>query len=131
MKRVLLNAQAAPPRGAYSQGWRAGDFVFVSGQVPVDPASGHPVQGPFRQQVIQTLRNIEAVLAAEGATLKDVVKFTVIVQDLGTFDELNAGFRELMSDPLPARTTFKGDLRGVSLEIDAIAFIGPTKGERT
>lgn len=123
MKQVIAEPSAPTPRGAYSQGWRAGDLLFVSGQVPIDPATGEIVPGPFRNQALRTLKNIEAVLKAQNATLADVVKFTVIVTNLDDTAELNAAFRELMSDPLPARTTFRGDLRGVPLEIDAIAYI--------
>jgi 2-iminobutanoate/2-iminopropanoate deaminase len=124
MKRIIETSLAATPRGAYAQGWRAGDFVFVSGQVPRDPLTGAVLNGPFTELAIQTLRNIEAVLAAEGATLRDVVKFTVILQDLADNDALNQAFHDVLSEPLPARTTFGGVLRDVPVEIDAIAYLG-------
>lgn len=129
MKRVIETAGAATPRGAYAQGWRAGDFVFVSGQVPRDPATGAVLSGPFIELAVQTLRNVEAVLAAEGATLRDVVKFTVILRDLADSEGLNAAFRSVLDEPLPARTTFGGALRDVPVEIDAIAYVGERAAE--
>ena len=130
MKRVIYSEEAATPRGAYSPGWRAGDFVFVSGQVPRDPSTGEIVGGSFREQVIRTLKNVAAVLAAEGADLEDVVKFTVIVQDLGDFAEVNEAFRALVPEPLPARTTWQAGLMGVPVEIDAVAYLGPEAADQ-
>jgi 2-iminobutanoate/2-iminopropanoate deaminase len=127
MKRAIQSSSAASPRGAYSQGWRVGDFIFVSGQVPRDPATGEVIQGPVRDLVVRTLKNIEAVLLDEGATLKDVIKFTVIVQDMADFPELNQGFRAILDEPLPSRTTFQGGLLGVPVEIDAIAYLDPSE----
>jgi 2-iminobutanoate/2-iminopropanoate deaminase len=123
MKRVIKSENAASPRGAYSQGWRAGDFVYVSGQVPRDPNSGEVMHGPFKDLVVRTLRNVEAVLLTEGRTLDDVIKFTVILQDLSNTAALNEVFREFLKEPLPARTIFRGDLMGVPIEIDAIAYL--------
>lgn len=127
MKRVIKSDQAALPRGAYSQGWRAGDFIFVSGQVPRNPSTGLIVQGSIKQLVIQTLKNIEAVLIAEGASLSDVVKFTVIVQNKEDIPELNEGFCEVLKEPFPARATFQGGLSGVPVEIDTIAYLDPKR----
>lgn len=126
-KRVIRLESAPAPRGAYSQGWRAGDYIFVSGQVPRDPQTGEVIEGPFRDQVVRALRNVALVLEAEGASLNDVIKFTVIVQDLDNFGALNEAFRSLMDEPLPARTTFQGGLMAVPVEIDAIAYIDPTR----
>lgn len=124
MKHAIVAEDAATPRGAYAQGWRAGDFVYVSGQVPRDPSTGDVINGPFRELALRTLRNVEAVLAAEGATLRDVIKFTVILQDLADVPALNEAFRALLTEPLPARTTFQGGLLGVPVEIDAVAYLG-------
>jgi 2-iminobutanoate/2-iminopropanoate deaminase len=130
MKYAIVTENAASPRGAYSQGWRAGDFVFVSGQVPRDPATGEIISGSVKELVIRTLKNVAAVLAAEGATLADVVKFTVILQDLSSMQELNEAFLTALSEPLPARTTFQGGLMGVPVEIDAIAYLNPGRNTR-
>jgi 2-iminobutanoate/2-iminopropanoate deaminase len=121
--KYVIDAQHAPkPRGAYSSGWRAGDFIFVAGQVPRDPATGDVMDGTMCDLTIQTLKNIESVLQADGATLKDVVKFTVILDDLANAAEMNKGFRTLMQDPLPARSTFQGGLSGVPIEIETVAY---------
>ena len=127
IKHVIKSTQAASPRGTYSQGMRVGDFVFVSGQVPRDPSTGEVVKGPMKQLVIRTLMNIEAILKNEGANLNDVVKFTVIIQNMENISELNEGFREILEEPFPARTTFQGGLLGVPVEIDAVAYLDPNR----
>lgn len=125
MNRPIKAPKAPDPRGAYAQGWRAGDFIYVSGQVPRDPETGEVVEGTFRELVVRTLLNVELILNAEGATLADVIKFTVILQDVNNIAELNEGFRTVLEEPFPARTTFQGGLMGVPVEIEAIAYVAP------
>ena len=122
MNRPIKEPKAPEPRGAYSQGWRAGDFIYVSGQVPRDPQTGEVVEGAFRELVVRTLLNVELILNAEGATLADVIKYTVILQEISNIAELNEGFRAVLEEPFPARTTFQGGLMGVPMEIEAIAY---------
>ena len=122
--RAVMLADAPPPKGAYSPGVRAGDFLFISGQVPRDPQSGALVGDDVATQTRQVLRNIEGVLAAAGATLRDVVSVTVYltnVDDWGTFDGV---YRETFTPPFPTRAVVGATLRGILVEIAAVAFVG-------
>jgi 2-iminobutanoate/2-iminopropanoate deaminase len=115
----------APPGGAYSQGWRAGDFIFVSGTGPIDPATGKLVGDTIEQQTEQTIDNISAILEADGASLRDVVKVTVHLSDTGLFARYNKVYAGRFSKPFPVRTTVGSDLghtQGMLIEIDCIAY---------
>ena len=80
-KYVIQSKRGAPPQGAYSQGWRAGDFVFVTGTGPVDPVTGKLSGDTIEQQTEQTIDNLAAILEADGVSLSDVVKMTVHLSD--------------------------------------------------
>ena len=88
-KYVIQSKHGAPPQGAYSQGWRAGDFIFVSGTGPVDPATGELVGNTIEQQTEQTIDNMLSILQADGATLADVVKVTAHLSDTALFARYN------------------------------------------
>ena len=125
-KHVIQSKKGAPPQGAYSQGWRAGDFIFVTGTGPIDPVTGKLVGTEIDQQTEQTIDNIEAILAAEGATLADVVKSTVHLSDTNLFARYNAVYAKRFSKPYPVRTTVGSDLGhtpGMLVEIDCIAYL--------
>ena len=122
-KRVIRSDQGAPPLGAYSQGWQAGGFVFVTGTGPIGP------DGKVRGDTIEDQTNvtIEAVLAAAGATLADVVKASVHLSDTATFPRYNEVYQRRFQEPYPARTTVGSDLRqvpGMLIEIECIAYVG-------
>jgi 2-iminobutanoate/2-iminopropanoate deaminase len=124
-KYVIQSKQGAPPRGAYSQGWRAGDFVFVTGTGPSNPATGELVGDTIEQQTAQTIDNIEAILDADGLSLSDVVKVTVHLSDTSLFARYNAVYGKRFSQPYPVRTTVGSDLAhspGMLIEIDCIAY---------
>ena len=123
-KYVIQSRQGAPPRGAYSQGWRAGDFVFVTGTGPIDPVSGNLVGNTIEQQTEQTVDNLSAILEADGASLADVVKVTVHLSDTSLFARYNAVYARRFSQPYPVRTTVGSDLGhtpGMLIEMDCIA----------
>jgi 2-iminobutanoate/2-iminopropanoate deaminase len=125
-KHVIQSSRGAPPQGAYSQGWRAGDFIFVTGTGPLDPVSGKLAGSDIEAQTAQTIDNIEAILAAEGATLGDVVKSTVHLSDLSLFARYNAVYARRFTKPYPVRTTVGSDLGhtpGMLVEIDCIAYL--------
>jgi 2-iminobutanoate/2-iminopropanoate deaminase len=131
-KHVIQSKLGAPPQGAYSQGWRAGDFIFVTGTGPIDPVSGKLVGGEIEQQTEQTIDNIVAILAAEGASLGDVVKSSVHLSDLSLFARYNAVYAKRFTKPYPVRTTVGSDLGhtpGMLVEIDCIAYL-PARKER-
>ena len=112
------------PGGAYSPGLRVGDLVFVSGQVPRDPATGKIVGETIEEQTEQVIKNIQAVLEAVGATLADVVKVSAYLIDLDLFDRYNSVYARYFPDPKPTRTTVGVQLKGFMVEIDAIAYVG-------
>jgi 2-iminobutanoate/2-iminopropanoate deaminase len=129
-KHEIRSNRGAPPQGAYSQGWRAGDFIFVTGTGPIDPATGNMVGDSIEQQTDQTIDNISAILQADGASLRDVVKVTVHLSNTGLFARYNAVYARRFSKPYPVRTTVGSNLGhapGMLIEIDCIAYIARKK----
>jgi 2-iminobutanoate/2-iminopropanoate deaminase len=122
-----VSTQAAPAAiGPYSQAIRAGDFLFVSGQIPLDPATGTLVDGDVRTQTRRVLENLSAIVAAGGASLDRVVKTTVYLVDMNDFPAMNEVYATFFTAPAPARATVQvGRLpKDVRVEIDAIVFLG-------
>lgn len=133
-KYVIQSKKGAPPRGAYSQGWRAGDFIFVTGTGPIDPSTGQLVGDDIEQQTEQTIDNVAAVLEADGASLGDVVKVTVHLSDTSLFARYNTVYSRRFSHPYPVRTTVGSDLGhspGMLIEIDCIAYKVRKENKRT
>ena len=112
--------------GPYSQAIRAGDFVFLSGQIPLDPATGQLVTGGIVEQTHQVLKNLGAVLKASGSSYAGVVKTTVYLADMAEFTAMNEIYGTYFSSPAPARATVQAARlpRDVRVEIDAIAYLG-------
>ena len=112
--------------GPYSQGLRAGDFLFLSGQIPLDPATGQIVPGGIVEQTHQVLKNLGAVLTAGGASYAQVTKTTVYLQDMAEFGAMNEVYGTYFSAPAPARATIQAAAlpRGVKVEIDVVAYLG-------
>ena len=112
--------------GPYSQGIRAGDFVFLSGQIPLDPETGRIAGDGIVDQTHQVLKNLGAVLAAAGASYGQVVKTTVYLADMSEFNAMNQVYAEYFGAPAPARATVQAARlpRDVRVEIDAIAYLG-------
>ncbi len=123
-KQQISTTKGATPGGAYSQGLRVGDFVFVSGQGPVDPESGQIVGDNIEEQTARVLENIRSILQAAGAELSDVVRVTAHLSDLGLFERYNQVYSTYFPDPKPTRTTVGSALAGIMVEIDAIAYVG-------
>lgn len=120
-RKIKLSTPNAPsPAGPYSQGISSGNLVFVSGQRPVDPATGEMKEG-IKAQTEQVLKNIESVLKEAGCTLSDVVKSTVYLSDISNFGDMNEVYKVMVPEPYPARSTFGVQLRGIMVEIDVIA----------
>jgi len=118
---------------SFSQGWRAGDFVFVTGTGPLDPVTGKLVGSDIEKQTEQTIDNIAAILAADGATLGDVVKVNVHLSDTGLFARYNAVYAKRFAKPYPVRTTVGSDLGhtpGMLIEIDCVAYLEAKKTRR-
>jgi 2-iminobutanoate/2-iminopropanoate deaminase len=112
--------------GPYSQAIRAGDFVFLSGQIPLDPGTGQLVAGGIAEQTHQVLKNLGAVLGAAGTSYAGVVKTTVYLADMSEFTAMNEIYGTYFSSPAPARATVQAARlpRDVRVEIDAIAYLG-------
>ena len=123
-KQQITTRSGASPVGAYSQGLRVGDFLFVSGQGPLDPATGQIVGETIEDQTARVLENIKAILEAGGATLADVVKVSAHLSDLQLFGRYNKVYDTYFPDPKPTRTTVGSQLMGILVEIDAIAYVG-------
>lgn len=125
MPKQQITTEGAPqPRGAYSQGLRAGDFVYVAGMAGFDPVSGELAGETIEEQTARTLENIKAILEAAGATMADVVKSTVHLSDLSLFQRYNAVYAQYFPDPKPVRTTVGSQLPGILVEIDVVAYVG-------
>ena len=120
---VFLPADVPLPAGAYSPAVRAGDFVYVSGQVPRDPRTGAIVGTTVEQQAEQVLANVRGVLAAAGATLQDVVAATIYLENEHDWPLVNDFWKAAFSPPFPSRTTVGARLRGILIEVTVVAYL--------
>lgn len=120
MKQEIRTPKAPLPGGPYSQGLKAGSRVYVAGQRPVAAETG-TIPESFRDQAVQVLENVRHVLEAGGASMDDVVKVTVYLANIENFAEFNAVYATFFSAPYPVRTTVSCSLRGILVEVDAIA----------
>lgn len=108
MPRTAIHSDQAPAAiGPYSQATRTGNLVFLSGQTPLDPATGNLVEGDIAVQARQAFDNIKAVVAAAGGTMDDIVRVGLYLTDLSQFGEVNAVMAEYFSQPYPARSTIE------------------------
>ena len=126
MRKQIIHTSDAPQAiGPYSQAVRVGNLVFLSGQIPLDPASGNVVEGDIEVQTRRVMENLGAVLRAAGASFADVVKTTIFLADLGHFAKMNEVYGTYFTSEPPARATVQvGALpRGVLIEIDMIAHL--------
>jgi len=124
--RQLVTAPDAPAAmGAYSPAIKAGNLLFISGQIPVDPATGNLIQGDIAAQADQVMRNLTALLRAAGASFTNVVRTTVYLADMNDFAGMNEIYSKYIVDPPPARATVQVARlpRDVKIEIDAIAVL--------
>jgi reactive intermediate/imine deaminase len=127
MPRQALHTDAAPAAiGPYSQAVRSGQSVFLSGQIPLDPASGQLVTGDIAAEARQVFANLRAVCAAAGGSFDDVVRVGIYLTDLGDFAPVNAVMAEAFAAPYPARSTIQVSAlpRGARVEVDAILVLG-------
>jgi 2-iminobutanoate/2-iminopropanoate deaminase len=123
-KKVIFTEQAPKPIGPYSQAVEVGEWIFCSGQIPLDPKTGLLVEGDMAVKAARVLDNLEAVLKTAGSSLEDAVKLTVYLTDLGEFDGLNRVLAERFSKaPPPARSVIQVSKlpKGASVEMDLIA----------
>ena len=123
MKTVISTTNAPAAIGPYSQAIRIGNFVFTSGQIPIDPATGSFVEGGIKEQTRQSLLNVKAVLNEAGTTMDHVIKTTVFMADMNDFAEMNSVYAEFFNAPYPARSAVavKTLPKGSLVEIEVIA----------
>ena len=123
MKEIISTPNAPAAIGPYSQAVRAGSLLFVSGQIPLDPASGQLVENTIQAQAARSLENLKAILTQAGGTLDNVVKTTVFLQNMGDFAAMNAVYAEFFTEgQYPARSAVEvGALpKGALVEIETI-----------
>ena len=122
-----ISTPSAPAAlGPYSQAIRAGQFLFVSGQAPIDPATGNLVTGTIADQARRALQNVGEILKAGGSSLSQVVRTTVYLADLADFPAMNEVYATFFTAPQPARSTIQAAKlpKDARIEIDVIAFLG-------
>jgi reactive intermediate/imine deaminase len=127
MSRTIIHTEHAPKAiGPYSQAVRAGQTVYLSGQIPLDPVIGELVGGDITAQTRRVFENLTAVCTAAGGSLADVVRIGIYLADLGDFAAVNAVMAEYCKPPYPARSTIGVSAlpRGARVEVDAIMVLG-------
>jgi 2-iminobutanoate/2-iminopropanoate deaminase len=125
MRQVVTAPDAPKAMGAYSPAIRAGNLLFISGQIPIDPITGNLNQGDIAEQAEQVMRNLTALLRAAGAGFGQVVRTTVYLADMNDFAGMNEVYSRYIVDPPPARATVQVARlpRDVKIEVDAIAVL--------
>jgi len=126
VKEIIATDQAPRAIGPYSQAVRAGNVIFASGQIPIDPSTGEFVAGGVAEQTEQVMRNITAVLEAAGSGLNQIVKTTVFLADMNDFTAMNEVYARFFPETPPARATIQAARlpRDAKVEIEAIAVLG-------
>ncbi len=124
-RSITQTADAPQAIGPYSQAVRAGQTLYLSGQIPLDPASGQLVDGDITAQAERVFANLAAVLGAAGATFADVVRVGIYLTDLGDFAAVNAVMARHFEAPFPARSTIEVSAlpRGAAVEVDLVAVL--------
>jgi 2-iminobutanoate/2-iminopropanoate deaminase len=125
-KQQITTTASASPVGPYSQGLRVGDFIFVSGQGPLDPVTGKIVGDTIEEQTVRVLENIKVILEAGGASMADVVKANSYLSDISFFEPYNRIYGSYFPDPRPTRTTMicQPPINGILVEIEVVAYVG-------
>lgn len=126
MNQAIATPNAPGAIGPYSQGIAAGNMAFVSGQLPIDPATGAFAGEDIVSQTRQSLLNIKAILEENGMTMADVIKTTVLLADIGEFGAMNQVYGEFFTAPYPARAAFQVAAlpKNAKVEIEAVAVKG-------
>ena len=124
MKKVVATTNAPGAIGPYSQAIIAGDNMYISGQLPINPATGE-MPADIKAQTKQSLENIKAILESEGLSMKNVVKTTVLMQNIGDFTAMNEVYAEYFTEDCPARAAYEVAKlpKGALVEIEAIAYV--------
>ncbi len=130
MKKKIVSTEKAPAAvGPYSQAVKIGQLVYTAGQIPLDPATGQMVEGDIQAQTERALQNLQAVLKAAGSSLKNVVKTTVFLQNMGDFGAMNEVYGRFFTKNPPARSAVEVAALplGAQVEIEAVALVKKKK----
>ena len=121
--KAIRTEKAPAAIGPYSQAIQVGNLVYTSGQIPIDPATGMIVKGGIKEQTLQSLTNVKAILEEVGLTMSNVLKTTVFMADMGDFADMNSVYAEFFTEPYPARSAvaIKTLPKGALAEIEVIA----------
>jgi 2-iminobutanoate/2-iminopropanoate deaminase len=121
--KAISTEKAPAAIGPYSQAIQVGNLVYTSGQIPIDPATGIIVTGGIKEQTLQSLTNVKAILEEVGLTMSNVLKTTVFMADMGDFADMNSVYAEFFTEPYPARSAVavKTLPKGALVEIEVIA----------
>ena len=123
MKKTILTQNAPKPIGPYNQAVQAGNFLFVSGQLAIDPKEGKIVAKDITAQTRQVMENVRAILEAAGFSLKNVVQTNVYLSSMALFDEFNREYAKFFENDFPARATVGVELKsGALVEVSAVAY---------
>jgi 2-iminobutanoate/2-iminopropanoate deaminase len=123
VKKVVLSPNAPTPLGPYSQAVQAGGFLFVSGQLAINPKDGKIIIADIKVQTRQVMENIKAILESAGFTLKDVVQSTVYLSSMSLFEEFNREYAKFIEGDFPARATVGAELKsGALVEVSVVAY---------
>ncbi|MBR5068699.1 MAG: RidA family protein [Bacteroidales bacterium] len=125
MKKVISTTNAPSAIGPYSQAIQVGNFVYTSGQIPIDPATGAFAEGGIKEQTRQSLLNVQAILKEAGTSMEKVIKTTVFMADMNDFAAMNTVYAEFFTEPFPARSAVavKTLPKGALVEIEVVAEI--------
>lgn len=125
MKQIIQTNEAPAPIGPYNQAVKAGNTLYISGQIALDPATGDLVMGNISEEAHRVMKNLEAILKAAGSGFGQVVKTTILLSDMSLFAEVNTVYGSYFSSDFPARETFavKGLPKNVNIEISMIAVL--------
>lgn len=126
MKKAICTDNAPRAIGPYAQCVCCGPFLFISGQLPINPATGQIVEGDIQAQTHQSLKNIKSIVESAGGTMDDLVKTTIYLKDLGLFEKVNTVYSRYFSSVFPARTTVEVSRlpKDSEVEIEAMAYLG-------
>ena len=124
-KEIIFTEEAPKAIGPYSQGVVAGNTLYISGQVPLNPTTGALIEGSITDQAVQVISNLESICRAANTSLTDIVKLNIYLTDLSNFAEVNAVMQDKFAEPYPARATVEVSALplGVDIEMDAIVLI--------
>jgi len=124
-KTIICTEKAPAAIGPYSQAVKVGNFMFISGQIPIDPATGNVVEGDIQEQTRQCIKNLQAICEAAGASLRDIVKTSVFIKDMNQFARVNEVYAQFFNAEPPARACVEVSClpKNVLVEIEAIVFV--------